>query len=222
MTGDDLDDLDRESLDAAGLHRAGAASLTAPTVRWRDTLPIHPACKLFPELSPEEIEELGADIKARGLLMPIIVFIDEEGAASLLDGRSRLDAMEGAGVAFSLSESKQVVRVGGPGGTVDPVEYVISANVRRRHLTSEQKRGLIETLLKLYPSKSDRSIAKLVGASHPKVAAVRRQAVERGEWKIFPRGPTPGAASNRRTRPPLMSRGLSMRRPSRKSHMRRG
>ena len=70
---------------------------------------------------------------------------------------------------------------------IDPYAYVLSVNVRRRHLTAEQKRDLIETLLKRDPSKSNRQIAKLVGASHPKVAKVRNQGSKGETWKIFPR-----------------------------------
>ena len=44
----------------------------------------HPICLLFPEMSPEEIQELATDIKAKGLLHPIILY---EG--KILDGRNR-------------------------------------------------------------------------------------------------------------------------------------
>jgi Domain of unknown function (DUF4326) len=61
------------------------------------------------------------------------------------------------------------------------VSYVISANVRRRHLTGAQKRELIGKLLKLDPSRSDRQIAKDVGASHVTVSSVRKQAESTGQ-----------------------------------------
>src|SRR6202030_2196255 len=40
------------------------------------------------------------------------------------------------------------------------VAYVISKNIRRRHLTHEQKREVIEKLLRTDPTKSDRQIAR--------------------------------------------------------------
>jgi hypothetical protein len=42
----------------------------------------------------------------------------------------------------------------------DPYAFVISANIRRRHLTAEQKRDLIAKVLKAQPRKSNRQIAK--------------------------------------------------------------
>ena len=57
-------------------------------------LAVHPVAALFPMLADDEIEELAADIKARGLLQPIV--LDAEGR--VLDGRNRLAACEIAGV----------------------------------------------------------------------------------------------------------------------------
>jgi hypothetical protein len=48
----------------------------------------------------------------------------------------------------------------------DPYAFVISANIRRRHLTAEQKRDLIAKVLKAQPRKSNRQIAKATGTSH--------------------------------------------------------
>jgi hypothetical protein len=56
----------------------------------------------------------------------------------------------------------------------DPREYVASANVHRRHLTAEQKRVLIATLLKMTPEKSNRQVAALAKADDKTVATVRR------------------------------------------------
>jgi ParB-like chromosome segregation protein Spo0J len=58
-------------------------------------LAVHPVAALFPMLADDELEELAADIKARGLRLPIIR--DKEGK-TLIDGRNRLVACEKAGV----------------------------------------------------------------------------------------------------------------------------
>jgi hypothetical protein len=70
---------------------------------WRSHLKIHPACELFPPMSPAELRELGEDIKKDGLNQSFIVWSladrqTEELDLFLLDGRNRLDAMELAGL----------------------------------------------------------------------------------------------------------------------------
>jgi DNA-binding Lrp family transcriptional regulator len=125
----------------------------------------------------------------------------------VLDGINRLDALERAGIPFlndkaptdtygarfqRLYEKKRVYslliggrRGGGMSSSIkpdtDPYVYVISANIRRRHLTIEQKDELITKLLKADPTKSNRQIAKMVDASHPHVAQVRKRAERAGD-----------------------------------------
>src|SRR5262245_45570416 len=87
---------------------------------WRDVIKVHPAADLFPMMSEQELRELGEDIKKHGLRHPIsITTISDYGtqeiwqdAASyvLLDGRNRLDAMELAGIPFTLSFCKSNMR----------------------------------------------------------------------------------------------------------------
>jgi hypothetical protein len=64
---------------------------------------------------------------------------------------------------------------------VDPYDYVISANLRRRHLTAEEKRAVIAKILKVAPEKSNRQVAKVVGVSHPHVAKVRQDLEKAGD-----------------------------------------
>ncbi len=64
---------------------------------------------------------------------------------------------------------------------IDPYEYVLSVNIHRRHLTSEQKRELIAKLLKAAPEKSDRAIGKMAKADKNTVASVRSEKEARGE-----------------------------------------
>jgi ParB/Sulfiredoxin domain len=127
----------------------------------------------------------------------------------LLDGRNRLDAMELVGLRTvdesgkllpdnerlqgslahsvrQLHEQCQFSDLGSPGKyrtrpNTDPHEYVLSVNIRRRHLTTEQKRELIGKLLKTTPDKSDREIGKLTGTSKNTVAAIRGKMEARGQ-----------------------------------------
>jgi len=101
----------------------------------------------------------------------------------LIDGRNRLDAMELIGIETesrgipSQLHSKIPIRlIDG-----DLWEATISLNAHRRHLTAEQKRELIATLLKAKPERSDRATAVIVGASDKTAAAVRADIERRSE-----------------------------------------
>jgi hypothetical protein len=83
-----------------------------PHKPWRECIAIHPAAELFPLMSPDELRELGEDIKKNGLGLPIVIFAElmvpgepdpsARHRYSLLDGRNRLDAMEAVGINFCL------------------------------------------------------------------------------------------------------------------------
>ncbi len=98
-----------------------------------DNWQFHPACLLFPPLSEEELRLLADDIKQRGILHPIITH--EE---MVLDGRNRLAACKIAGVEPRFEEWA---------GTGSPVEWAISTNLHRRHLTASQKAALALDIL---------------------------------------------------------------------------
>ncbi|MBV9829911.1 MAG: hypothetical protein JO001_30200 [Alphaproteobacteria bacterium] len=66
-------------------------------------------------------------------------------------------------------------------GDDDPWAFVVSANVRRRHLDRDQKRDLVAELLKTRPDRSNRETAKLAQVDHKTVAAVREETERRGE-----------------------------------------
>jgi len=71
------------------------ANGTPASSSWRSTLPIHPAAELFPRMSPDELQALGEDIIKNGLTSPIVLWQpDSKSQARLLDGISRLDAIE--------------------------------------------------------------------------------------------------------------------------------
>jgi ParB-like chromosome segregation protein Spo0J len=82
---------------------------------------VHPAANLFPLLGETELAELAEDIAANGLKNAVVR--DCEGR--ILDGRNRYAACIKAGVEprFETYEGD------------DPVDFVVSLNVKRRHLT---------------------------------------------------------------------------------------
>jgi acetyl/propionyl-CoA carboxylase alpha subunit len=168
------------------MSRRCAASLVAD-MGWRDHLPVHPAAALFPLMSESELRELGKNIRANGLIAPIIV-IPVDGRSHVLDGRNRLDAMELEGITLDpkfLKACMEDPKSGSPAiqtiTDADPYDYVLAINVHRRHLTGEQKRELIVRVLKAKPEASNRKIAEQTKADHKTVAAVRDDLESTGE-----------------------------------------
>jgi ParB-like chromosome segregation protein Spo0J len=129
----------------------------------------HELATVFPLLEGGEYTALIDDIRRHGLLEPITLF---EG--KILDGRNRYRACLAAGVEPRFREILF-------GDYAEAAACVISANIHRRHLTAEQRRELIEKLLKADPGQSDRQIAETAKVSDKTVAAVRRQAEARAE-----------------------------------------
>jgi hypothetical protein len=167
-----------------------APKLTDRVMGWRDILKVHPACELFPPLPPDELKVLGEDIQAHRLQNRIKLLAEKTPDGPryyVLDGRSRLDAMEAAGLPVQVFVGStpnrnffEIVEE-----YVDPFDYVVSANIYRRHMTSEAKRNVAAELLKRYPDRSNLAIAKLVGLSHPTVADVRTELEQVGDVEKF-------------------------------------
>jgi hypothetical protein len=84
----------------------------------------HPLAELFPLLEGEEFEALVNDIKSNGLHQPIVLF---EGR--ILDGRNRYRACKRARIEPIFKSYKGKA----------PLEFVISLNLKRRHLNESQR-----------------------------------------------------------------------------------
>lgn len=125
-------------------------------------LEAHPVADLFPMLAADELAELAADIKARGLVQSIVL----DAGGRILDGRNRLAACELAGVkpTFQTYEGD------------DPDGVAWGANVRRRNLTKAQIAILAADRF-ADKDLSTRSQAEEAGVSQPMIVwarAVRR------------------------------------------------
>jgi ParB-like chromosome segregation protein Spo0J len=129
----------------------------------------HPLANVFPLLEGGEFNTMIEDIKAHGLNELIVLY---EG--KILDGRNRYRACISAGVEPRYREMDF-------SSYAEAAAYVISANIHRRHLTAEQRRDLIEKLLKADPSKSDRWHAKEIGVSPTTVSTVRKDLEQKGD-----------------------------------------
>jgi hypothetical protein len=88
-------------------------------------LQVHPVASIFPMMSDEEYQGLKDDIEANGQQEPIIVWQKQ-----VIDGRNRLKAcveLELKPVWIAIDDE------------ADPVQYVLSHNLHRRHLTTSQR-----------------------------------------------------------------------------------
>jgi hypothetical protein len=172
---------------------------------WRERIKVHPAADLLPRLAdtaPDELRELADDIRENGIQQGVILWTPKQyppkgiiepkdyakAEICLLDGRNRLDAIE---LAYANDPEKLDQAVAdalwiaphykggavllGSGEVEDPWAYVISANLKRRHLTVDDRKRIAVELLKAKPERSDRATARIARVSHPTVAAIRRE-----------------------------------------------
>jgi hypothetical protein len=87
----------------------------------------HPLADLFPMLLDEDLKALAEDIRAHGLREPITLYEDK-----ILDGRNRYRGSELAEV------EPRFVRYDGD----DALGFVVSKNLRRRHLNESQRAAI--------------------------------------------------------------------------------
>ena len=87
-------------------------------------LDIHELCRLFPVMQASQFDALVEDIRANGLQSPVILY---EG--KILDGRHRYKACVNLGIDADFEEFEGA----------DPLSFVISHNLSRRHLDESQR-----------------------------------------------------------------------------------
>ena len=111
----------------------------------------HPAADLFPVMTDDELRELADDISIHGLIEPVWL-CDQDGETLLLDGRNRVKAcaMVGVNVTTRLADG-------------DPIAFVVSANIHRRHLTTGQRGMLALALEDLYAREAQKRKAQAPG-----------------------------------------------------------
>lgn len=106
-----------------------------------EALEFHPLANLFPLIEGQAFDDLVADIRANGIREPIVL---HEGR--ILDGRNRYRAGVAAGVLDARGKAKswehhrpttRQFAVSGFDG--DPLAFVLSLNLHRRHLTTSQR-----------------------------------------------------------------------------------
>jgi len=116
--------------------------VTTPEYPW----PVHPAADLFPLLDDNELAGLADDISINGLHEPAWLYDDPDLGLVLLDGRNRVRAC-------ALAEIEVDTRTYTGD---DPVTFVVSANLKRRHLTKGQRDMLAVDLIPLFAEQANR------------------------------------------------------------------
>lgn len=104
-------------------------------------LAVHAVAAAFPIMDSESLSALAEDIKEHGLLAAVMV----DGDGQVLDGRCRLKACEIAGVEPHYQTY----------GGNDPVGFIISANLKRRHM-NESQRALVASRIATLSHGGDR------------------------------------------------------------------
>jgi ParB-like chromosome segregation protein Spo0J len=119
----------------------------------------------LPDLPSDEFAALKADVAENGLHYPVTQ--DEVG--NTLDGHQRERALRELGI--KRYPTKVVA------GLTDEEKwhYALSVNIRRRHMTTKQKRTLIEQELKRTPDIASNWLADILGVDVKIVEATRRR-----------------------------------------------
>lgn len=150
---------------------------------------VHPVADAFPLLEGEEFDLLVADVDEHGLQEPIVLAPDGD---TIVDGRNRYRACEKAGL-------DPIFKTLGHHYTDDLiVQYIISTNLRRRHMDVGQ-RAVIGLEIERYlaeqakerqgtrtdrgnivqnSGRSSREAATAVGVSHDSISKAKRVAAE--------------------------------------------
>jgi hypothetical protein len=87
----------------------------------------HPVADIFPMMNAEEFEGLKSDIKRHGQLEPVWTY-----DGKIIDGRNRYLACQQLGIKPKIKKWKPV-------NGNELVDFVISLNLKRRHLNTSQK-----------------------------------------------------------------------------------
>jgi ParB-like chromosome segregation protein Spo0J len=126
--------------------------------------PFHPLCLLLPEPSTTEYADLKADILQNGLIDPIIL-LDEQ----ILDGRSRYNCCKDAGIDPTYIQFTDAYPKS------SPTAFVIAKNLKRRHLSTEQRGIAAGKLMSLESGAvSKEQAAKLLNVSEATVTRARK------------------------------------------------
>ena len=191
-----------------------AASDAAPLYVWSAApLSVHPVAELFPLLSHDDLEALADDIETNGQRDPILMYVDQ-----IIDGRNRHAACVLKGI-----EPKTEQYTGNP---ADIPALIISKNLHRRHLTTDQRAAIAAELTTMRlgdnqhagpegPPNGGPSLPKVSAAAAAKLMNVGERTVERAKHRKR-LDPVAHEEAKRGDRPKKASTKSSTTKPSRR------
>ena len=126
----------------------------------------HPLANIFPMMDKAALAELAADIKTESQREPITLWQDQ-----IIDGRNRYAACDIAGVEPIFK------RIDFPGGDAEALAYVLSRNLKRRHLTVAQ-RSVIAAKVATLRKGSNQHTAGAVSSTQTQAAEMLKVSVD--------------------------------------------
>lgn len=101
------------------------------------SLDFHPLADFFPLIEGAEFEALVSSIRHNGLIEPITLFENK-----ILDGRNRYRACKQTGVELKFDDFTGE----------DPIRFIVSKNVNRRHLNTSQRSAFAAEMVVKHPN----------------------------------------------------------------------
>jgi D-alanyl-D-alanine carboxypeptidase len=98
----------------------------------------HDAANIFPMMPDDQLKQLAEDIRKNGQREPVVYYQDK-----VLDGRNRIKACELLGIEPDTCEIDDDDKF-------DPIAYVVSVNLHRRHLNETQRADAAATVRRMY------------------------------------------------------------------------
>jgi hypothetical protein len=140
---------------------------------WRDSITVHPTADRFRMMPDGELKELAADIGMHGQREPVL-FTIVDGKEVLIDGRNRLAAC----FLIKREPTSEVVKFEDAAAIES---FIVSRNIYRRHLTSDDRVAILRDLIKASPETSDRELARKLKVDHKTIGKARSKLESTGD-----------------------------------------
>ena len=126
----------------------------------------HPIAEIFPQMDDDQFAALKADIEANGLELPGLL---HEG--KILDGRNRYRACLELGIEMRWQDTSGWELTSEDSKPFAPIQYVLSHNLHRRHLTPSQRAMVAARIANLKEGRPSKETSQNCGVSKREDAA---------------------------------------------------